>query len=174
MPPPSQGVAALAMLDVLERFDLAALDPLSVERIHLEAEAARLALADAHALVGDPEQADVPVAALASDERAAKLAAEIDPERAGASGPVAGVGADTTYLCAVDAEGNACSFINSLYKAFGSGIVAPGTGVCLHNRGLGFSLDPGHPAALGPGRRPFHTLIPGWSPATGRCGPPSG
>ena len=161
MPPPSQGVAALAILGVLERFDLAGLDPLSAERIHLEAEAARLVLADAHALVGDPEHADVPVAAMAGDERAAELAASIDPERAGAAGLVAGVGADTTYLCAVDAEGNACSFINSLFNAFGSGIVAPGTGVCLHNRGLGFRLDPGHPAALGPGRRPFHTLIPG-------------
>ena len=68
---------------------------------------------------------------------------------------------DTTYLCAVDAEGNGCSFINSLYRGFGSGIVAEGTGVCLHNRGYSFRLEPGHPNAIVPRKRPMHTLIPG-------------
>jgi gamma-glutamyltranspeptidase / glutathione hydrolase len=151
LPPPTTGVAALMILRALEREDLAALDPLCAERIHLEAEAARHAFAALHAHVGDPDFADVPVAEMLAGT-----------SRAGQAPPPAGRGAgDTTYLCAVDAEGNGCSLINSLYKAFGSGIVAPGTGVCLHDRGFGFSLDPASPNALAPGKRPLHTIIPG-------------
>jgi gamma-glutamyltranspeptidase/glutathione hydrolase len=80
-------------------------------------------------------------------------------EHVGDPGPRRGDG-DTVYLCAIDAEGNGCSFINSLYKSFGSGVVVPGTGICLHDRGFGFTLEPGHPNALAPGRRPLHTIIP--------------
>ena len=156
--PPSQGIVALAILRVLERFDLARLGPLSAERIHLEAEATKLAFEDAAVHVGDDGAS---VEWMFGEERTAALARRIDTERARApTGTTAAGGSDTTYLCAVDAEGNGCSFINSLFKAFGSAIVAPGTGVCLHNRGLGFRLEPGHPAVLGPGRRPFHTIIP--------------
>ena len=151
LPPPTAGIAALMILRALEREDLGALDPLGAERIHLEARAAEHAFAALHAHVGDPELVDVPVDALLAGTAGA----------AGAPAPAGRGAGDTTYLCAVDGEGNACSLINSLYKAFGSGIVAPGTGVCLHNRGFGFSLDPGSPSVLAPGKRPLHTIIPG-------------
>ncbi len=150
LPPPTAGVAALMILCALEREDLAALGPLSAERIHLEAEAAERAFAALHAHVGDPDFVDVPVAELL----AGAAAAGPGPSPAGRGD------GDTTYVCAVDREGNGCSLINSLFKAFGSGVVAPGTGVCLHGRGLGFSLDPASPSVLAPGKRPLHTIIP--------------
>jgi gamma-glutamyltranspeptidase/glutathione hydrolase len=148
LPPPTTGVAALMILRALEREDIGALPPLCAERIHLEAEATRHAFIALHAHVGDPDFVDVPVAELLSGAAAAR-------ERPAPPGD-----GDTTYLCAVDGEGNACSFINSLYLAFGSGVVVPGAGVCLHDRGRGFSLDPGSPAVLEPGKRPLHTIIP--------------
>ncbi len=150
LPPPTIGIAALMILRALEREELGALPPLSAERIHLEVQAKRHAFAALHEHVGDPDFVDVPVEALlAGAESAAR-------ERA-PSGRGAG---DTTYLCAVDSEGNGCSFINSLYKGFGCGVVVPDTGVCLHNRGFGFSLDESSPSVLAPGKRPLHTLIP--------------
>jgi gamma-glutamyltranspeptidase/glutathione hydrolase len=150
LPPPTTGVAALMLLRALAREDLGALPALSAERIHLEVQAKRHAFAALHEHVGDPDFVDVPVAALLAGD--APVA-----ERRAPAGRGAG---DTTYLCAVDAEGNGCSLINSLYKAFGSGVVAPGTGVCLHNRGFGFSLDASSPTVLAPGKRPLHTIIP--------------
>jgi gamma-glutamyltranspeptidase/glutathione hydrolase len=160
IPPPGQGIAALEMLNILEGFDLSAMDPLGAERIHLEAEAKKLAFRDLREKVGDPEFAEVPTRELLSKEYAARLREGISPSRA-ASSAAPSLGSDTTYLCAVDAEGNGCSFINSLYMGFGSGVVAAGTGVCLQNRGHSFRLDPGHPNALAPGKRPLHTIIPG-------------
>ncbi len=160
MPPPGQGIAALEMLNILEGFDLFALDALGAERIHLEVEAKKLAFRDLHDKVGDPEFVDVPTEQLLSKEYAARLRERISPDRAGASASPE-LGDDTTYLCAVDAEGNGCSFINSLYMGFGSGVVARGTGVCLQNRGHSFQLDLDHPNALAPGKRPLHTIIPG-------------
>ena len=168
IPPPGQGITALQMLNILEGFDLRGLDPLGAERIHLEAEAKKLAYRDLHDRVGDPDFADVPTEKLISKDYAAELREEISPEQAGpAVSPK--LGDDTTYLCAVDAEGNGCSFINSLYKGFGSGVVADGTGVCLQNRGCSFLLEEGHPNSLAPGKRPLHTIIPGLatSSATG-------
>lgn len=160
IPPPGQGIAALEMLNILEGFDMAALDPSSAERIHLEAEAKKLACADLLSMIGDPEFAEVPTWELLSKEHAARLRGDIKPGRAaGIFDP--GFEGDTTYLCAVDAEGNACSFINSLYAGFGSGIVGERTGVCLQNRGTSFRLDPAHPNALAPCKRPMHTIIPG-------------
>jgi gamma-glutamyltranspeptidase/glutathione hydrolase len=164
IPPPGQGVAALEMLNILEGFDLSSLDPLGADRIHLEVEAKKLAYWDLYEEVGDPEfwrHAEIPTARLISKEYAAALRERVSPDRA--SGRVAEpvLGEDTTYLCAVDAEGNGCSFINSLYMGFGSGVVAEGTGVCLQNRGKSFRLDPDHPNALEPGKRPMHTIIPG-------------
>ena len=162
IPPPGQGVAALEMLNILEGFDLASLDPRGAERIHLEVEAKKLAFEDLHNEIGDPEfreHAEIPTRRLISKDYAESLRGLISPDRA--AGPTAEPGGDTTYLCAVDAEGNGCSFINSLYRGFGSGIVAEGTGVCLHNRGTLFRLEPGHPNAIAPRKRPLHTIIPG-------------
>jgi gamma-glutamyltranspeptidase/glutathione hydrolase len=158
MPPPGQGVAALEMLNILEGFDLASMEP--SDRIHLEVEAKKLAFEDLHGRIGDPEFSEIQTEELLSKEYAAKLRGSISSDAAAVISPP-DPGGDTTYLCAVDAEGNGCSFINSLYKGFGSGIVAEGTGVCLHNRGNSFRLEPGHPNAIAPGKRPMHTLIPG-------------
>jgi gamma-glutamyltranspeptidase / glutathione hydrolase len=164
IPPPGQGVAALEMLNILEGFDLSSLEPSGAERIHLEVEAKKLAFRDLYNEIGDPEfwrHAEITTRRLISKDYAATLRGRISAERAAEPGAEPALGRDTTYLCAVDAEGNGCSFINSLYRAFGSGVVAQGTGVCLHNRGYSFRLDPGHPNAIAPGKRPMHTLIPG-------------
>jgi len=164
IPPPGQGIAALEMLNILEGFDMASFGTMSAERIHLEVEAKKLAYQDLYDEIGDPEfwrHAEIPTERLLSKEYAEELRDRISSEQA--SGRVAepALGEDTTYLCAVDAYGNGCSFINSLYMGFGSGIVAGGTGVTLQNRGNSFRLDPDHPNSLVPGKRPMHTIIPG-------------
>jgi len=162
-PPNGQGIAALLALGILRGFDLGELDPLGPERMHLMIEAMRLAFADARALVADPAQVHIDTDELLSESYLAERRKCIDPGRATLDArcgrPFAG--SDTVYLCAVDGEGNACSFINSNYMAFGSGIVPDGFGFTLQNRGRGFSLDPAHPNALAPGKRPYHTIIPG-------------
>ena len=175
-PPNGQGLVVLLMLNLLGGFDLAALDPLGPERFHLAGEAARLAYRDRNALIGDPDVHPVPVADLLSESYAAGLRALIAPERRLASLPPAGASrpTDTVYLCAVDAERNAASFINSLFHSFGSGILAPRSGVMLHNRGAGFTLVPGHPNRLAPGKRPLHTIIPGMLLEGGRAVMPFG
>ncbi|HEX2181492.1 MAG TPA: gamma-glutamyltransferase [Rubrobacteraceae bacterium] len=170
IPPPGQGVAALEMLNILEGFDLGSLDPVGADRIHLEVEAKKLAFRDLHEEIGDPEfwrHAEIPTARLISKEYAETLREHISPERSSGRVPEPALGEDTTYLCAVDARGNGCSFINSLFKGFGSGVVAEGTGVCLHNRGISFNLREGHPNALEPGKRPMHTIIPGLATTEG-------
>ena len=173
IPPPGQGIAALQMLNILEGFDLGRYAPDSAGRIHLEAEAKKLAFKDLYEKVGDPESSSIPTAELLSKAYAARLRKNISSSRASdvsAGGVEAALGGDTTYLCAVDAAGNGCSFINSLYKGFGSGVVASGTGVCLQNRGNSFQLVEGHPNSLSPRKRPMHTIIPGLatSASTGR------
>ena len=164
IPPPGQGIAALEMLNILEGFDIAGLGATSAKRIHLEAEAKKLAYRDLYDEIGDPdfwEHAEIPTERLLSKDYAETLRGRISPDRASERVPEPGLGEDTTYLCAVDESGNGCSFINSLYMGFGSGIVAGGTGVCLQNRGNSFLLDPDHPNSLEPGKRPMHTIIPG-------------
>ena len=137
--------------------------PLSVERLHIEIEATRLAYRDRDAHLADPAQAKVPVERMLSPARARTLAGEIRMDRA--MGPLSpapmGAGSDTVYLCVVDEDLNAVSFINSLFSNFGSGLVGPKSGVVLQNRGMGFALDPGHPNCIAPGKRPLHTIIPG-------------
>ena len=163
-PPNGQGLTALIALNIAENFDLSSLAWDSPQRIHLMVEAMRLAWADAHEYIADMRRADVPADALLSKEYAAARAALIQPYYAADPPPSAGElpgGADTIYLSVVDGAGNACSFIKSLYMGFGVGIVAKGTGVWLQNRGAGFSLVPGHRNALAPGKRPYHTIIPG-------------
>ena len=165
-PPNGQGLAVLIALQLLGQFDLEAhtgRHP-GAERYHLAIECMRRGFAAAARYVADPEHAAVPVAELLSADYAAAVARHIDRRRAsapppGGEQPVAA--GDTVYLCTADAAGNACSFIGSNYMSFGTGIVPQGCGYALQNRGAGFSLEPGHANVLAPGKRPYHTIIPG-------------
>ncbi len=162
-PPNGQGLAALLALNVLEGFDLTGLDPLGIERWHLLIEAMRVAFADTAWYVSDPQFFEIPLSGLLSKGYARERRQLIDPFKAilDRQWGVPVVGSDTVYFCAVDGEGNACSFINSVSASFGTGIVPAGLGFAIHNRGAAFSTDPQHPNALAPGKRPYHTIIPG-------------
>ena len=168
LPPNGQGMAALEMLNILEGFDLQSMEHNSAPYVHLFVEAKRLAFADLQAWLADPLRSQLPVSTIISKEYARKQRGRIDPGRAatkvssGVDGPVRwfeGKG-DTVYLTVVDKDRNAVSFINSIFHAFGSGIVVPGTGILLQNRGALFSLDPDHPNRIEGRKRPYHTIIP--------------
>ncbi len=170
-PPNGQGIITLLMLNILSGFNLKSLDPLGPERFHLQAEAAKLAYRERDDRLADPEQADVPVEALLSEEHADVLRSQIDLKKAMENPPSSTlpVHRDTVYLSVVDQDRNAVSFINSLFHSFGGGIFAPGSGVMFHNRGAGFVLDPDHPNALAPGKRPMHTIIPAMATKDGHA-----
>jgi len=162
LPPNGQGLAALEMLNIMETFPLSEYGHNSTRSLHAMIEAKKLAYADLLKYIGEPRGQKLPVAALLSKERAAERAKKIDPGRANcdvAAGDLSR-GADTIYLSAVDSEGNMVSLIQSNYEGFGSGIVAPGTGFALHNRGALFNLEEGSPNALAGHKRPLHTIIP--------------
>lgn len=162
MPPNTQGLVVLEMLNILEGFDLADLGHNSAAYLHRLIEAKRLAFADRETYIADPAFSPLPVGELISKEYASLRRGQIDPRRANpACLPGTPLESDTVCLSVVDGERNAVSFINSLYFGFGSGIVAYGTGIALHNRGSGFSLVAGHRNSLAARKRPFHTLIPG-------------
>ena len=168
-PPSDHGIAALEALNIAEGFDIPAMGPQSPNTYHHLIESMRLAYADAFRYLGDPAQVAVPTGELGSKEYAAGRRALIDPKRAMASAPYGEVqgGGDTVYIAAVDGEGNACSFIYSIYANFGTGLVVPGTGIVLHNRGSLFSLESDHPNALAPNKRPYHTIIPAMTTVNG-------
>ncbi len=156
-PPPTQGFAALAILALLEGFDLGVLD--DADHVHLVVEATKLAFEDRDRYLTDPTVEDVPVARCLDPERLARRRARISRRRAmPVDGPPGG--GDTIAIVAADARGNAVSLIQSLYHEFGAGVVAGDTGVLLQNRGAFFSLDPAHPNRLAPRKRTAHTLIP--------------
>ena len=161
-PPNDQGLAALMALNIAEGFDLKAMGFQSPDTYHHLIEAMRLAFADALRYIADPRKARVPTGELLSKGYASKRRSLVKEDRAlnhVVPGHVS-AGGDTVYISCIDAQGNACSLINSLYEKFGTGLVVPGTGIALQNRGTLFSLEPGHPNALEPGKRPYHTIIP--------------
>ena len=162
IPPNGQGITALIALNILEGIDLATLSAEPDKYLHTLIEATKLAFADRNRYIADPAFAKVPVEELLSKEYAAKRRSLINPNKA-LEEPLPGevnVGSDTTYFTVIDKDGNAVSFINSLFDSFGSGVVAGDTGIVLQNRGTAFSLDPKHPNRIEPGKRPFHTIIP--------------
>jgi gamma-glutamyltranspeptidase / glutathione hydrolase len=156
-PPNGQGIAALMILRVLGGFDLAKLG--EADRIHLLAETTKAAYWARDRFIADPAFAPAP-ADLNSDAWAERARAQIRMDRAGPFAPAA-TESHTIYLSVVDRDGNAISFINSIFHEFGSGILAPESGVLLHSRGSMFRLEPGHPNAIAPLKRPLHTIIPG-------------
>ena len=160
-PPNGQGLAALLAVALAEPFQLGRLA--EADRMHVMIECMRLGFTDALRYVTDPESAVVSPAQMLTEEWLAPRRDRIRMEQAARDVPhgLPPAGTDTVYLCAADAQGNGCSFINSLFQGTGTGLVVPGTGVSLQNRGAGFVLDADHPNVLRGGRRPYHTIIPG-------------
>jgi gamma-glutamyltranspeptidase / glutathione hydrolase len=168
IPPNGQGVAALMALGMLEHFELRGTPCDSVAVQHLQVEAMKLAFADASRYVSDPRTMPFPAAALLDRTYLASRARRIDRSRAQDFGPGEPPRGGTVYLCAADESGMMVSLIQSNYMGFGSGVVVPGTGISLQNRGTGFVLEPGHPNQVGGGKRPYHTIIPGFVTKDGR------
>ncbi len=165
MPPNGQGIAALEMLNIMETFPIGQFGFGSAKALHAMIEAKKLAYADMAKYVADPRGQRIPVATLLSKDWAKQRAQLIDGEHANCevgAGEIPG-GSDTTYLSVVDRDGNMVSLIQSNYSEFGSGIVAPGTGFALHNRGALFTLESASPNALAGRKRPRHTIIPGFA-----------
>ena len=163
LPPNGQGIAALIALGILAHLDVARFPPDSADSLHLQIEAIKLAFADTYRWVADSgSMSRVGAQDLLDDDYLKQRAQLVDPCRAGDYGHGTPPGGGTVYLAAADENGMMISFIQSNFGGFGSGVVVPETGISLHNRGAGFSLDPAHPNCVSPGKRPFHTLIPGF------------
>ena len=167
LPPNTQGIAALMMLNLMEPFPMSEYGFHSTRAMHVMIEAKKLAYADMLKYVADQNFTKTPVAAMLSKPHAMDRARFIDPAKAACNvepsvfdGLTNSPGGDTIYLSVIDRDGNIVSLIQSLYGSFGSGLVAPGTGIMLHNRGGLFTLDEKHPNALAPRKRPLHTIIP--------------
>ncbi len=178
-PPNGSGLIALMLLGMLGGLPSAPDGPAGVIRAHRHIEAARLAYRDRDAFLADPGQVDVPVKKLLSSDYLAAQRALISDTEAMPHLPAAGESLlpphkDTVYLCVVDKDGNACSFINSLFQGFGSGILAHRSGVMLQNRGFGFRVERGHPNCIAPRKRPMHTIIPAMVMKDGRAVMPFG
>jgi gamma-glutamyltranspeptidase/glutathione hydrolase len=169
LPPNTQGIAALMMLNLMEQFPLGSYGFHSARALHVMIEAKKLAYADMLRYVGDPSHAHPPVPPMVSKEHARERARLISPSRAAEhvepsalAGLTHATGGDTIYLSAIDRDGNIVSLIQSIYQGFGTALVPEGTGFALHNRGALFTLEDGHPNALAPRKRPLHTIIPGF------------
>ena len=160
-PPNGQGATAILLLNILKHFDLAGMDPLGAERIHIEAEAAKLAYDARNRFLADPDHTSR-LDHMLAPETATRLAALIDPKRVSpAAAPLTeAIHKDTVYITVVDKDRMAVSLIYSIFHGFGSGIASEKFGILLQNRGAGFTLEEGHPNELGPGKRPMHTIIP--------------
>jgi gamma-glutamyltranspeptidase / glutathione hydrolase len=169
LPPNGQGLVALVLLNILENFDLASIDPSGAERLHIALEAARLAFAVRDTHVADPAFMRVPVSSLLDKGFARQLAGKIDPRKRVKLPRAPTPGSDTVYLTVVDRDRMAVSFINSLFSEFGSRIATEKSGILLHNRGTCFVVDPNHPNAIGPSKRPMNTIIPALGLRDGRC-----
>ncbi len=169
MPPNGQGLVALVMLNILEYFDINSLDPRGAERFHIALEAARMAYGVRDAHVADPAYMRVSVPSLIDKGFAGDLANRIDRSKRVKLPEAPTPGSDTVYVTVVDRDRMAVSIINSLYSQFGSGIATEKTGIMLHNRGACFTVDPNHPNAIGPSKRPMNTIIPALGLRDGRC-----
>jgi len=169
IPPNGQGIVALIALGMLQHFDLKSHPVDSPDSLHLQIEAQKLAFADAWAYVADLDHMkEVTPAQLLDPEYLKERAKRIDPKKAQDFGPGKPPKGGTVYLTAADASGMMVSFIQSNYMGFGSGVVVPGTGISLQNRGGTFVLQPGHPNCVGPKKRPYQTIIPGFLTKDGK------
>jgi len=174
-PPNGPGITMLVMLNILSRFDLTKFPAMSVERFHLEAEAARIAYMMREQHVGDPAYVNVDVARILTPEFAEEYGSKIRMDRMlDLPNVTPPMNPSTVYITVVDKDRNVCSFINSIAHSFGSAIVTNKTGILLQNRGGGFRIQPGHPNCIAPGKRPLHTIIPSLATKNGRAVMPFG
>ena len=169
-PPNGQGVIALLLLNIMSGVDKFGDSPISADRMHHEIEAGRLAYRDRSLYLADPEFSSIPVDDLLSNEHAAAMRAQIMADKAHTNLPEISLPRhkSTVYITVVDKDRNACSLINTIYHPFGTGYLAPKSGIILQNRGMGFVVKPGHPNCIEPGKRPLHTIIPGMATKDGK------